>query len=228
MSNHKFYDLGVVCGRFGHEHLGHVSLFDTSMSLCKRTLILVGSAQEFGTLRNPFRLETRIDVIRETYPGESEEVLTVRGITDLTNEYDISSAWGKFVKSEVEYHKHKFANLMVYGNDEFRSKWFDPNDLIGTAELIIPRSTIPISATMVRGFLLINNETSWQKATHPLIHGMYNRLRDELMNVPVYKEIYDRVRVGDLTLDNFMKVYKEFEQEDKELKLAELKNSLSK
>jgi len=223
MSNHKFYDLGVVCGRFGHEQLGHVSLFDSCMSLCKRTLILVGSAQESGTLRNPFRVETRIDVIRETYPGESEDTLMVRGINDLTNEYDITSDWGKFVKSEVEYHKHKFANLMVYGNDEFRSKWFAPEDLVGTAELIIPRSTIPISGTMVRGMLVINDESSWQKATHPLIHGMYGRLRDEIMSVPVYKEIYDRVRVGDLSLDNFMKVYKEFEERDKESKLAELR-----
>ena len=224
MSNFKFYDLGVVCGRFGHEQIGHVSLFDTCMALCKRTLILVGSAQEHGTLRNPFRVETRIEVIRETYPGESEDVLMVRGINDLTNEYDITSDWGKYVKSEVEFHKHKFASLMVYGNDEFRSQWFASEDLVGTAELIIPRSTIPISGTMVRGYLVINDEKNWQKATHPLIHGMYGRLRDELMSVPVYKEIYDQIRVGDMSLDSFMKVYKELEAEDKKKKIAQLKN----
>lgn len=223
MRDFKFYDLGVVCGRFGHEQLGHVSLFDTCMSLCKRTLILVGSAQESGTLRNPFRVETRIDVIRETYPGASEDVLTVRGINDLTNEYDITSDWSKFVKSQVEYHKHKFASLMVYGNDEFRSKWFAPEDLVGTAELIIPRSTIPISGTMVRGYLVIDDESSWQKATAPLIHGMYPRLRAELMSVPVYKEIYDIVRKGDMSLDSFMKVYSEFKAKDKQQKLDALK-----
>ena len=223
MSNYKFYDLGVVCGRFGHEQLGHVSLFEACRSLCKRTLILVGSAQEFGTLRNPFRLETRIDVIKETYPGEPEETLTIRGINDLTNEYDVNSDWGRYVKSEVEYHKHKFANLMVYGNDEFRSKWFDPEDLVGTAELIIPRSTIPISGTMVRGMLVIDDETGWQKATHPLIHSMYERLRTEIMNVPVYQEIYNKIRKGDMSLDSFMAVYKELEQRDKNEKLSQLK-----
>jgi len=222
MKIHAFYDLGLVCGRFAHEQLGHVSLFETCRKLCKRTLILVGSAQESKTLRNPFRLETRIDVIKETYPGESEETFMIRGINDLSNEYDVSTNWGKFIKSEVEYHKHKFASLMIYGNDDFRSKWFSPDDLIGTAELIIPRSTIPISATMVRGFIVINDETRWQRATHPLIHGMYNRLRDEIMNVPVYKEIYDRIRVGDLTIHHFMDVYRQFEQEDKDKKLAEL------
>lgn len=222
MSEHKFFDLGVICGRFGHEHNGHVSLFDTSRLLCKRTLILVGSAQEHGTLRNPFRVETRIDVIRETYPGESEEALMVRGINDLTNEYDITTDWGKFVKSEVEYHKHKFANLMVYGNDEFRSNWFAPEDLIGTAEIILPRSIIPVSGTMIRGLLVINDETRWQNTTPSLIHGMYNRLRDELMSVPVYKEIYNQIRGGDLSLDSFMKVYKELEAKDKAEKLAKL------
>lgn len=223
MSTYKFYDLGVVCGRFGPEHLGHVSLFESCRALCKRTLILVGSAQEAGTLRNPLRVETRIDVIRETYPGESEETFMVRGINDISNEYNINSNWGKFVKSEIEYHKHKFASLMVYGNDEFRSKWFAPEDLIGTAELIIPRSTIPISGTIIRGLMVIDDEATWQKYTHPLIHGMYKRLRDEIMSVPVYKEIYDRVRVTDLSLDSFMKVYSEFEKEDKETKLAKLK-----
>jgi hypothetical protein len=147
----------------------------------------------------------------------------VRGINNLSNEYDITSDWGKYVKSEVEFHKHKFASLMVYGNDEFRSQWFAPEDLVGTAELIIPRSTIPISGTMVRGYLVINDEKNWQKATHPLILGMYGKLRDELMNVPVYKEIYDQIRVGDMSLDSFMKVYKKLEAEDKKKKLAQLK-----
>lgn len=222
MSDYKFYDLGVICGRFNHEQLGHVSLFDVSRALCKRTLVLVGSKQEYGTLRNPFRVETRIDVIRETYPGESEETFMVRGIDDLTNEYDVTADWGKYVKSEVEFHKHKFASLMVYGNDEFRSQWFAAEDLVDTVEMIIPRSTNPISGTMVRGMLVIDDEASWQKATHPLIHGMYNRLRTELMGVPVYKEIYDHIRKQDLSLENFMEVYKEFEEEDKKVKLAQL------
>lgn len=224
MSEYKFYDLGCICGRFGHEHLGHVSLFEAARSLCKRTLILVGSAQEYGTLRNPFRVETRIDVIRETYPGENEDTFMVRGIKDLTNEFNISYDWGRYVKSEIESHRHKFANLMVYGNDEFRSKWFAPEDLVGTAELIIPRSTLPISGTMIRGMLVIDDETSWQKNTPALIHGMYDRLRSELMSVPIYKKIYDEIRKGDMSLDSFMKVYSKYEEEDKQKKLDELKS----
>ena len=212
----------MVCGRFGHEHIGHVSLFEISMKLCKRTLILVGSAQESGTLRNPYRVETRIEVIRETFPGVPDNILMVRGLNDMTNEYDITDDWGRYVIGNVISHMHKFSDLMVYGNDEFRSKWFAPEDLIGTNELIVTRSTIPVSATQVRGMLVIDDETAWQKVTHPFIHGMYGRLRAELMQVPQYKEIYDRIRRLDLSMDNFMEVYKELEEKDKQQKLAEL------
>lgn len=39
---------------------------------------------------------------------------------------------------------------MIYGNDESRSGWFDKKDLANTAELIVNRQALPVSATMVR------------------------------------------------------------------------------
>ena len=213
-------DLGVVVGRFNHEQLGHVSLFDTSRIFCQRTLVLVGSANEYGTLRNPFRVETRKEVIQNTYPNESDEVFMVRGLNDLTNELDISNEWGEYVISEVKTHMHKFASLMIYGNDEFRSQWFDAQQLKDTMEIIVPRSTIAISGTEIRGLLLLDMEEEWQKYTHPLIHRMYQRLRSELLQVEVYKEIYNTVRKTDMTMEDFMRVYAEYERIDKETKMA--------
>ena len=216
------FDMGVTIGRFGHVQLGHNSLFDMSMSLCRRTYIIVGSAQERGTLRNPFTVETRIKAIRECYPGVPESKLIIGGLNDMTNELDINTEWGRYLKSHIIAKMHKFASLMVYGNDEFRSKWFSAEDLKHTAEIVIPRSTIPISGTQVRGLLLIDDEAAWQKCTNEMIHYMYPELREELMSVPVYKEIYDIVRRGEMDLDSFMKVYKEYEEADRQRKLAEL------
>ena len=54
---------------------------------------------------------------------------------------------------------------------------------------------------------------------------MYGRLRDELMNVPVYKDIYNDIRKGDMSLDSFMNVYKILEEKDKQKKLAQLEGS---
>ena len=218
MNNGKLYDLGVVCGRFSHEHLGHVKLFDTCISLCNHTLILVGSAQESGTLRNPFTLETRIKIIRETYPDINDDQLVIKGINDLKNEYNAAPDWGKFLKKNVEKHMNKFADLMVYGGDTSRSKWFDQEDLINTAELILPRTANPISATLVRGLLVIDDKANWKKCTPKLIHKFYSDLRTELLNVTIYAKIYDTLKNEGLTIENYMKIYSKLELEDKAIK----------
>ena len=95
------FDMGVTIGRFGHVQLGHNSLFDMSMMLCRRTYVIVGSAQERGTLRNPFTVETRIKAIRECYPGVPESKLIIGGLNDMTNELDINTDWGKYLKENI-------------------------------------------------------------------------------------------------------------------------------
>jgi len=223
MNEDKKYDLGLVCGRFSHEHLGHVSLFKTSLELCKHTLILVGSSQEYGTLRNPYRVETRIDVIKQTFPEVSDDVLTIRGLRDLTNELDLTYDWGKFVKSEVISHKNRFADLMVSGDEDSRKKWFAPEDLDGVSEQIISRNIIPITSTHLRGMLVIDDKFAWEKVTDPLIHNIYSSLRSELLEVPVYTEIYNKIHSVNMDLDNYLKVYKEFEELDRLNKLSDIK-----
>ena len=66
---YKPYDCGLLVGRFQTFHKGHQSLVETGMKLCDRMLILVGSAQESGTERNPFNIKTRIDTIEEISGG---------------------------------------------------------------------------------------------------------------------------------------------------------------
>ena len=61
----KKYDVGLLVGRFNVFHIGHKSLADLALTMCDRLLILVGSAQESGTLRNPFSVKTRIKMINE-------------------------------------------------------------------------------------------------------------------------------------------------------------------
>ena len=76
---------------------------------------------------------------------------------------------------------------------------------------------------MVRGYLTINDERNWQQCSHELIHYLYKELRDELMSVPVYKEIYDQIRRSKvMDLDTFMKVYRRYEAEDRKKKLSQI------
>ena len=188
----KPYDVGLVVGRFQHFHIGHRSLVENAFKLCDRVLILVGSAQESGTLRNRYLPSTRIDVIREIY-GHANSVRQVKELNDLTNENDITPDWGKYVLKNVKTHIRKEPSLMVYGNDEFRSRWFAPEDIENTAELVIPRSRIPISATMLRDALVRDDFEYWSRFVDDKTHKMYDRLRAELLSTDPYRELYEQM-----------------------------------
>lgn len=132
----KPYDVGLVCGRFQTFHKGHEKLVDTGLLLCDRLLILIGSAQESGTERNPFNINTRTKILREIYGDRPE--------------------------------------IMIYAL---------------TAELIVNRQDLPISATMVREAMAKDDRKKWMSLVNPRLHKMYDVLRAELMSVPFYQEL---------------------------------------
>lgn len=183
----KPYDVGLICGRFQTFHKGHESLVETGQKLCDRILILIGSAQECGTERNPFNVNTRTKMLKAIY-GDCSEIM-IYGLADLTNENDITPEWGRYLLKNADRYIYKAPELMIYGNDEARSKWFDPEDIRYTSEFIVNRGRIPVSATMVRKAMVLDNRKEWMSMVNPKLHKLYNELRDELMSVPFYQEM---------------------------------------
>lgn len=184
----KPYDCGLICGRFQTFHIGHESLVETGLKLCDRVLILVGSSQESGTERNPYDVATRMDMLRAIY-GNDSDVIMMHGLADLTDENDIRPEWGRYLLDAVDRYLYKAPELMIYGNDESRSRWFDPEDIRDTSEFIVNRGRIPISATMVREAMVFDRRKDWMAMVNPKLHKMYNRLREELMGVPFYQDM---------------------------------------
>lgn len=173
----KPYDTGLIVGRFQTLHIGHQSLIDTGIKLCDRVLVLVGSAQECGTKRNPLNINTRTKMLKEVYGNQ----IMIYALADMTNEDDIRPEWGRFLLENVDRYIYKAPDLMIYGNDEARSKWFDPEDIRDTSEFIVNRGRIPISATDLRNMMINDERKEWMKWVDPKLHKMYDELRNELM-----------------------------------------------
>jgi len=125
-----------------------------------------------------------MEVIRQIYP---EDNVIIRPLPDLTTEDDITPVWGKYVLIKAYEVLGKLPNMMVYGNDECRSGWFDPEDIKDMAEIVIPRSGIPISATQLRQLMVDDNWQEWCKYHSPELHKYFNPLRFELMGCNDYK-----------------------------------------
>ena len=183
----KPYDVGLICGRFQTFHKGHESLVETGLKLCDRVLILIGSAQECGTERNPYNINTRTKMLRSIY-GDNSSVM-IYGLSDMTNENDICPEWGRYLLDNVDRYIYKAPELMIYGNDESRSKWFAPEDIRDTSEFFVNRGRIPISATMVRKAMVFDKRKEWMDMVNPKLHKMYNELRDELMTISFYQNM---------------------------------------
>lgn len=181
----KPYDVGLICGRFQTFHKGHEKLINTGLMLCDRLLILIGSAQECGTERNPLNINTRTKMLKTVY-GDGSNIM-IYGLSDMTNENDICPEWGRYLLKNVDRYIYKNPEVMIYGNDESRSGWFDKKDLKNTTELIINRDELPISATMLRKLMVKDNRKEWMKWVNPRLHKMYDELRNELMSVEYYQ-----------------------------------------
>lgn len=186
----KPYDLGMICGRFQHITIGHEDMINTALKVCDRLLILVGSAQEYNSERNPFDVHTRIEMIKAIYPSDN---VIVKPLNDLTNENDINADWGRYLLDNVKRVMYKYPEVMIYGNDASRSRWFDTDDIKEITEVIVNRNRIQISATQIRDFLVRDDKEGWHKYTNPKIHKYYDRLRAELVTVPFY---YEKSRIA--------------------------------
>ena len=191
----KPYDVGLICGRFQTFHKGHEKLVETGLLLCDRLLILVGSSQECGTERNPLNINTRTKMLKAVY-GDDPNIM-IYGLPDLTNENDIRPEWGRYLLANADRYIYKNPELMIYGNDESRSAWFAKEDLKYTTELIINRSELPISATMLREFMVKDDRKGWMALVNPRLHKMYDEIRRELMSVEYYQNLAKQLNKED-------------------------------
>ena len=77
-------DLCVFIGRFQPFHAGHAQVVEEGLRQGRRLLVLVGSANEPRTLRNPFTADERIGMIQRAFGGHPR--LCLRALEDSTGD----------------------------------------------------------------------------------------------------------------------------------------------
>ncbi|QNR70372.1 adenylyltransferase/cytidyltransferase family protein (plasmid) [Paenibacillus peoriae] len=189
----KPFKFGFIVGRFNHIHKGHESLINKGLEMCENLLVLVGSSQESGTMRNPFTVESRMYMIRQIYGDQ----VNVGFLPDTTHEDDVTYDWGKYVLRNVKlwasvYNLQPNPDVMIYGDDEERGGWYDPADIKEMVQVVVPRGKIDISATVIRRHLLEGNDLAWQSFVNPKLHRHYFTLREKLLEIPEYKEMFKK------------------------------------
>ncbi len=195
----KTFNLGFILGRFQHLHLGHERMIRTALNTCEQVLLMVGSSQESMTVKNPFNLYTRMELIRVVFREEIEEQrLLLCHIDDLTDVSDNGFAWGDFVFKKIEMWSHHYAlksnvDCIITGNNIDDLKWYYREELLSNKSfIVIDRKIggIDVSTTMLRKLLTgyTTDRVKWEQFVPHRIRDKYYGLRRDLLLVPEYKE----------------------------------------
>lgn len=111
--------LGIFIGRFQPLHDGHKHIIEKMIAETDQQLILIGSANNTGTVRNPFSFEARAASIITRYPTVSVEPLKDYLYND--------SRWSTKVRNVISGYLTNDLEAVVYGHtkpDNHYLEWF--------------------------------------------------------------------------------------------------------
>ncbi len=153
---------GVILFRAQPFHNGHLNMIkkalEDTMDYNGDLHIFVGSADKFGTLRNPLPIEFRMMLIKgalhEIFSADILKRIHIHPLNDLSDETDNSYAWGRYLFMKMLSYTHD-PDMTIYYSDEpqIMLSWFDAEDRWCLRFKFLDRFE-NISATLVRRVLL--------------------------------------------------------------------------
>lgn len=162
MKNLK-YKLALIIGRFQPFHIGHKEIVDAALKYSDRVLILVGSAQEHGTVQNPLSYTFRTQIIKTVYQNEiRDNKLIIYPLADMG--IGNNSAWGNYIINYIKDNIGCIPDVFISGIEIRRDNWFVDFENIKCIQV---RKTIDISATKVREmFKMAKDDKELQNIAH--------------------------------------------------------------
>jgi bifunctional NMN adenylyltransferase/nudix hydrolase len=99
------YDTIVYIGRFQPVHNGHAATIRRALTLADKVVVIIGSANQPRTYKNPFTQDERLSMIAKVAPLEfQDQSLVIESVEDTV--YN-DEAWAIEVQSIVSKHSNK-------------------------------------------------------------------------------------------------------------------------
>ena len=116
----KKYDTLVLIGRFQPFHNAHLEIVKRAAALCDKLVIVVGSARQPRTYKNPFTFEERAQMIRHATMGLSLQISIEPNIDTIYND----QAWAVRVQQAVALHTQPGERVGVIGHKKDDSSFY--------------------------------------------------------------------------------------------------------
>ncbi|MNV76429.1 nicotinamide-nucleotide adenylyltransferase [compost metagenome] len=158
--------------------------------MADQVLIFVGSANVWGTIRNPFPVTLRIRIVEESVREAGLTNVMVVALDDYSDETDICFEWGKFVFKAVEDHMGFLPDLIIHGDDGRENDpvlWFDDQTRANVHFLMVPRDNTSPSGTRSREMVLENNRSEWETVVPKAVYPYFVTMQG------ILKSVHDKV-----------------------------------
>lgn len=199
------YDLAVCIGRWEPPHNGHMRNLRKACDIAQRVLVIVGSANQPATIKNPFSASARVNLMRQTLAEElgiSLAEVDLKFIFAPANDYlyedtrwleetqaIISGVAAQMVAAESP-------KVCILGHDKDESTYYMkmfPNYSVYDTGEYTEVGELPINATHIRTMLFEKHLTSLKGLVPPTV---YRYLLD-FAKTPAYQvlvEEYEHIR----------------------------------
>jgi len=116
----KKYDTLVLIGRFQPFHNAHLEIVKRATALCNKLVIVVGSARQPRTYKNPFTFDERRNMIRAATAGLSMQISIEPNIDTIYND----NAWAVRVQQIVAQHTIPGDRVGIIGHKKDDSSFY--------------------------------------------------------------------------------------------------------
>jgi len=118
----KQYNTLVYIGRFQPVHLAHLEIIRRATEMANQVIIIIGSADQPRTYKNPFTRQERAAMLHPVYNmGDMESAIRIEDVTDST--YN-NLAWATKVQAIVAKHSYAGDSIGIIGHEKDESTFY--------------------------------------------------------------------------------------------------------
>lgn len=150
----KEFDTLVLIGRFQPVHNGHIAILQKAITLAKEVIVIVGSADQPRTYKNPWIAQERMGMLQ--YALNSMQVGTTRvHIESNTDSLYNDTAWAARIQGIVSKYRCLGGRIGLIGHRKDDTTYY--LDLFPQWELVEVPLVEPLDATSVRDLYFRKN-----------------------------------------------------------------------
>lgn len=181
--------VGVFLARMQPIHNAHLYMVEKACEECDEVTVILGSENKRGTLRNPFTIEKRREMLLASLPVEYREKISVYEIPDWSMESKVADykIWGRyFYYNAVSRINQKRFFLYYSDGQKMLDNWFENTEVREYITYrLFERSSLfdGLSATKIRNAFVNDDKEYIRKYCPDVVLEQFDYLKKYYLGV---------------------------------------------